>query len=123
LKAFTATTGSAKSLYEYEINEEVLADLDPYQQEVMRARSNANAEGPVVVNQYGTTATYRNKAAYFTYAASQTGLRPYFDGVQYMAALEVFHKSKQAGDYKNAWNCFQVTGYSESKWMTEIYVR
>ena len=122
LQAFTSTTGSSKSLYDYEITEEVLAELDPYQQEVMRARSNPNAKGRVVVNQYADNETYRNKATYFTYSNGSTAWRPYFSGVQYNALIEAYHKTNQAGKFQNAWECFKVTGFSETKWMTEIYV-
>ena len=122
MQAFTATTGSAKAFFDYEITDEVLAELAPYQQELMRLRSNPNAKGRVVVNQYATHPTYRNKGSSFIYHIDATGYRPNFDGVQYYALIEAYHKTKQAGKYKNAWDCFQKTGYSETKWLTEIYV-
>ena len=122
LQAFTAITGSAKSFFDYEITDEVLAELDPYQQEVMRVRANPNAKGEVVVNQYGTTRTFRTKASNFTYSSGAQAFRPYFSGVQYNALIEAYHKTKQAGKYQNAWECFKVTGFSETKWLTEIYV-
>ena len=122
LQAFTATTGSAKAFFDYEITEDVLKELSPYQQELMRLRSNPNAKGRVVVNQYATHPTYRNKGSNFIYHIDATGYRPNFDGVQYYAVIEAYHKTKQAGKYKNAWECFQKTGFSETKWLTEIYV-
>ena len=39
-----------------------------------------------------------------------------------MSVIEAYHKSDAAGEYKNAWDCFEVTGFSQSKWMAEIYV-
>lgn len=122
LKNFTACTGVAKALYQYTIDDSVLNELDPYQQTVMRVRAGANCKGPNVVNQYGTSQTYRNKASYFTYSANCTGFSPYFDGKTYYAVIEVYELTNKAGKFKNAWECFKATGYSETKWMTEIYV-
>ncbi len=112
LKNFTACTGVSKSLYSYTIDESVLSELDPYQQTIMRLRANNR-----VVNQYGDNATYRAKAGYMTYSISAQGFHPYFDGVEYYTPLQAYWKKG-----KNAWECFEATGYSETKWMNEIYV-
>ena len=78
----------------------------------MRLRANNRA-----VNQYGDNATYRAKSGYMTYSISAVGFHPTFDGVEYYSPLEAYYKKK-----KNAWECFEATGYSQTKWMNEIYV-
>ena len=118
LKAFTADCGVAKALYEYDIDDSVLSKLDPYQQTVMRLRANNR-----VVEQVGDNNTYRARSANFSYGGSGAGFTPDFiGGVKYMSVIEAYHKSDAAGEYKNAWDCFEVTGFSQSKWMAEIYV-
>jgi ABC-type glycerol-3-phosphate transport system substrate-binding protein len=111
LKNFTACTGVSKALYSYTIDESVLADLDPYQKTIMRLRANNRS-----VNQYGDNETYRAKSGYMTYSISAVGFHPTFDGVEYYSPLEAYYKKK-----KNAWECFEATGYSETKWTKEIY--
>ena len=111
LKNFTGCTGVSKSLYDYEIDDSVIENLDPYQQSIMRLRANNR-----VVNQYGDNATYRAKALYLTYSCSAPGFHPYFDGVEYTTPLDAFWKKN-----KTAWDCFEVTGFSASKWKNEVY--
>ena len=111
LQNFTACTGVSKALYDYTIDESVLADLDPYQQTIMRLRANNRA-----VNQYGDNATYRAKAGFMTYGIAASGFHPVFDGVEYMSPLEAYYKKG-----KNAWECFDTTGFSQTKWEREIY--
>ena len=111
LKNFTASTGVAKALYSYTIDESVLQNLDPYQQSVMRLRAN----NPVV-NQYGDNATYRAKSGAMTYSISADGYRPTFDGVQYTSPIHAYWKKG-----KNAYECFTQTGFTETKWKSEIY--
>lgn len=113
LQNFTACTGVSKALYDYDINETVLADLDPYQKTIMRLRANNRA-----VNQYGDNATYRAKSGYMTYSISATGFHPTFDGVEYYTPLEAYWKKG-----KNAWECFEATGYSESYWENNIWAK
>lgn len=112
LDNFTASTGVSKSLYDYTIDNEVIKELDPYQQSIMRLRANNR-----VVTQYGNNATYRAKSGYMTYSCSASGFHPTFDGVEYNTPLEAFYKKG-----KTAWECFEVTGFSATKWQSEIYV-
>ena len=120
LQQFTVNSGVAKSFYDYEITDEVLAELDPYQKTVMRLQAN----NPVI-NQYGNNNTYRAKSGILTYGANTTGWQPNFDGVTYRSPYEVYYKTGLMGEakYKNAWACFERTGYSSDKWMNEVYVK
>ena len=116
LDNFTACTGVSKALYDYSIDDKVLAELDPYQKSVMTLRANNR-----VVNQYGDNATYRAKSGVMTYSISATGFHPYFDGIEYTSPLEAYYKTAEKKSYKNAYECFRATGFSQSKWMSEVY--
>lgn len=119
LQNFTACTGVSKALYDYDINNKrVQEQLDPYQLSIMHLRAN----NPVV-HQYGNNATYRAKAANMTYSISAQGYHPTFDGVEYTSPLQAYWRMEEKGKYKNAWDCFTQTGFTETKWKGEIWVK
>ena len=110
LKNFTACTGVAKALFDYEIDDSVLSQLDPYQKRIMTLK----ATRPVV-NQYGTSALYRAKAGYMMYSAVASGYQPIFNGAKYQTPLEAYYKAS-----KNAWECFDKTGFTKERWDAEV---
>ena len=115
LQAFTACTGVSKALYNYTIDNSVLANLDPYQKGIMNIR----ATKPVV-NQYGDNAAYKKFSNKMCYRPSAEGFHPILDGVEYNTALELFYKTYATKGY-NAWKCFTQTGFEPSQWENEIY--
>ena len=110
LDNFTASTGVSKALYDYSIDNAVLAQLDPYQKSVMTLRAN----NPVV-NQYGDNDAYRAKSGVMIYSISAEGFHPYLTGIEYTSPLEAYWKKNS-----NAWECFEVTGFSQSKWQSNV---
>ena len=110
LDNFTASTGVSKALYDYSIDNDVLAQLDPYQKSVMALRAN----NPVV-NQYGDNDAYRAKSGVMIYSISAEGFHPYLTGIEYMSPLEAYWKKSS-----NAWECFDATGFSQSKWQSNV---
>ncbi len=111
MKKFTATTGVAKALMEYPIDKEVLDELDPYQQTVMRLRDNNR-----VVQQYGDSDMYRNFSTIFVYSVSGPGYAPIVGTTEFSSILMVFHNKSS----ENAWTMFTLTGQTEGTWAEKL---
>ena len=109
LKKFSATTGVTKALMDYPIDNEVLDELDPYQQTIMNLRANNR-----VVNQYGNNAMYRNYSTTLVYSASSPGYTPTIGTTKYSSILEVF--GKRTDEYNDAWRIFTELGQNEGSW-------
>ena len=111
LKLYTATTGVSKALMDYPIDGEVLGELDPYQQTVMRLRDNNR-----VVQQYGNNNLYRNFSTAFVYSVSGPRYAPTIGTTEYSSILEVFAKRSD----QNAWTMFIHLGETDGTWAEKL---
>lgn len=119
MKKFTASTGVAKALMEYPIDQEVLDELDPYQKTVMRLRESLmSGDEKRVVQQYGNSAMYRNFSTTFVYSVSGPGYAPVIGTTEYSSILMVFSKYTQA--QQNAWTMFTHLGQTEGTWAEKL---
>ena len=107
LKNFTALTGVSKALCDYAIDDSVLSQLDPYQQEIMRLRAN----NPVV-HQYGNNDMYRNYSHLLMYSAASDGYKPTVEPTDYSTVLELFTKDAT----RKTWWAFEHLGQNADSW-------
>lgn len=111
LQAFTATTGIARAKIDYDIDEDVLSQLDPYQQTLMAFRANTR-----VVQQEADNPTFRANSDRLFYRFSSPGLSPYFKGTEYSTPLMAYVDGYTAAEV------FENTGITASEWLSDIYV-
>ena len=107
LKNFTALTGVSKALCDYPIDDSVLSQLDPYQQEIMRLRANNS-----VVHQYGDNDMYRNYSHLLMYSAASDGYTPTVEPTDYSTVLELFTKDAT----RKTWWAFEHLGQNADSW-------
>ena len=106
LQNFTKTTGARKGFMDYDVSP-ILGDLPPFKQSLM-AVGNANADG--IIRQMADNETFRNNSGLLTWNDS-AGWTPEFDGLDsYTCVLKALRAEKNAVD------CFNSTGYTESAW-------
>ena len=119
LQNFTACTGVAKALLDYDINTTVLANLESYQKSQMSMR--ANTTQYPMVNQYGNNPVARYQSGAVTCGAAAEGFKVDFtgfttDGSAYNCVLEALYECGKTSNPTNAYQCFTVSGKNESKW-------
>lgn len=114
LKNFTACTGVAKALYDYNIDSSVLSQLDPYQASIMQMRGNGD-QYPMV-NQYANNPIARYQSGVVTYGANCEGFKINFtgfgeDGGECACVLEAYYETDT-----NAWECLRYSGKNAGTW-------
>ncbi len=110
LKAFTQCTGVTKAKVAYDIDQELIDSLPYYQQTVMNARAISR-----VVQQEDNNPTFIANSGRF-HSRSGSLFKPHFSGTVYETFLEAYYRGG-----KNVKECFEVTGYTSSTWLNEIY--
>lgn len=110
LKAFTVNTGVTKAKVEYSVGKDLISNLSFYHQTVMNARENNR-----VVQQEDNNPTFIANSTTFN---SRGGIlfKPHFAGADYTTFLEAYYRAN-----KTVKDCFAATGYTSSKWLSEIY--
>lgn len=112
LLAFTKQTGVAKAKVEYTLTNDAIEGLETYPKSVMSLRQRTR-----VVQQESNNPTYLTNAGQIYYSAGAVAWKPHFSGTTYNNVLEAYV------DGYSVKECFEVTGYTSSKWINSMYVK